>query len=191
MFAHTPRSLVKPHLNLQQQFIVLSLYRPEATFFKSHPFFASSTHSLSARPVERLTAPILAPYCAGVSSNILNRFLSHRFSARCAHREPSWARSRSSSWGSYTKLLSFIFDFTQNSSALRILIFQRSDDTARFRDSAAQHRLEGGGCYIFQLRDRDSGLPLSTLLYLLYIPTQTRASLSVGLPVRLFVCLSV
>ena len=31
--AHTPRSLVKPHLDLPQ-FIVLSLYRPEAAFLQ-------------------------------------------------------------------------------------------------------------------------------------------------------------
>ena len=72
----------------------------------------------------------------------------------------------------YTKLLSFI------------MIFQRSDDTARFRDSGAQHRFRR--VLVFSApRPR-----LGFVFYILYIPTQTRASLSVGLPVRLF-CLFV
>ena len=71
----------------------------------------------------------------------------------------------------YTKLLSFI------------MIFQRSDDTARFRDSGAQHRFRR--VLVFSApRPR-----LGFVFYILYIPTQTRASLSVGLPARLFVCL--
>ena len=73
----------------------------------------------------------------------------------------------------YTKLLSFI------------MIFQRSDDTARFRDSGAQHRL--GRVFAFSApRPR-----LGFVFYPLHSPAQTRVSLSVGLPVRLFVCLSV
>ena len=39
----------------------------------------------------------------------------------------------------YKKFLSFYFDFTQSSSTF--CFFQRSDDTIRFRDSGAQHRL--------------------------------------------------
>ena len=71
---------------------------------------------------------------------------------------------------------------TQRSSAL-FRFFQRSDDTARFRDSGAQHRFRR--VLVFSApRPR-----LGFVFYILYIPTQTRASLSVGLPARLFVCL--
>ena len=71
-------------------------------------------------------------------------------------------------------------DFTQSFSAL-FCFFQRSDDTARFRDSRAQHRLRR--VLVFSA----SRPRLGFVFYLLYIPTPTPASLSVGLPVRLFV----
>ena len=103
------------------------------------------------------------------------------FSAPRAHREPSWTRSRSSSWGLMHKASQIYFDFTQSSSAL-FRFFQRYDDTARFRDSGAQHRLRR--VFVFSA----SRPRLVFVFYLLYIPTQTRARLSVGLPVRLFVC---
>ena len=105
------------------------------------------------------------------------------------HREPSWARSksRSSSWGFYPELLSLILILHKapllysDFSAIR-----RHNSVPRFNGPTQTRE---GVCYIFQLRDRDSSSSLSTLLYLPYVPTQTRASLSVGLPVRSFVCL--
>ena len=105
------------------------------------------------------------------------------FSARRAHREPSWTRSRNSSWGFLHKASQLRFYFTQSSSAL-FCFFQRSDDTARFCNSGAQHRL--GRVFVFSApRPR-----LGFVLYLVYIPAQTRGSFPVGLYVRLFVCLS-
>ena len=46
MFAHTPRSLVKPHLNLPQ-FIVLNLYCPEAASLQE----SSILYILDTQPV--------------------------------------------------------------------------------------------------------------------------------------------
>ena len=72
--------------------------------------------------------------------------------------------------------------FPQSFSAF-FCFLQRCDDTARFHDSEAQHGL--GRVFVFSApRPR-----LGFILNILYIPTQTRPSLSVGLPVcRLFVC---
>ena len=56
--------------------------------------------------------------------------------------------------GIFTQSHSLYFDFTQSSSAL-CFFSRRSDDTARFRDSAAQHRL--GRVLGFQHRHHDSG----------------------------------
>ena len=102
------------------------------------------------------------------------------FSARRAHREPSWTQRMSSSWGVLHKAYQLYCDFKQSSSAL-FCFFQRSDDAARFHDSGTQHRL--GRVFVFS-----SPRPtLGFIVHLLYIPIQNRASLSVGLPVRLFV----
>ena len=108
------------------------------------------------------------------------------FAARPAHREPSWTRSRSSNWGLSHKASQLYFDFTQISSSL-FRFFQRSDDTARFRDSGAQRRL--GRVFVF------FNAPTETRVRLLstnniYSNRLVRV-LSVGLPVRLFACLSV
>ena len=62
-----------------------------------------------------------------------------------------------------------------------------SDPTTQLGSALQGPNTDSDGCLLFPHRDRDSGSPF---IYL-YIPTQTPASLSVGLPVCLFACLSV
>ena len=50
---------------------LFTVYRPKpclpsSGLFKSHPFFTSSTHSVSAQSVQQLTAPILAAYVRSI-----------------------------------------------------------------------------------------------------------------------------
>ena len=113
-------------------------------------------------------------------------FLSHRFSAWRAHREPSWTRSSSSSWGSLYKSSQ---PYLIVHKAPPLYVDLSSNPTTQLGSPIQGLNIDSDGFFRFSA-------PRSRLVFicylLVYVFQQTRASFSVGcLFVRLFVCLSV
>ena len=76
------------------------------------------------------------------------------FSARRAHREPSWTRSRSSSWGFLRKASQHFF-YLHKAPQLYFDFF--SDPTTQLGSSIQGSNTHSDGCLFFEHRDRDSG----------------------------------
>ena len=159
-----PRSLVEPHLNLSQ-FIVLSLCFPRAAFFKSNPFFTSSTYSVSAHSVYQLTTPILAAYCRSIieySHQVLKPSLFRR-GARIANLRGPGAGAAARDF--YTKLLSFIFVLRK---APQFVFVFFSDPTTQLGSVIQGPNTDSDGRFSSAPRPR-----LELVFYLLYIATDS------------------
>ena len=178
---HPPRSIVKPHLKMSQ-FVVPS-------HNCHHAAFCQGLSILDILDTQRVCPVSLTTDSANPCSllqeyhRIFLTGLEPRLSARRAHREPSWTRSRNSSWGYLHNVSQLYVDFTQRSSAF---FYFFSDPTAQLGSTIQGPNTESDGCLFFQHRDRDSG---SSFIYYTFQHRPRRACLLVCLFVGLLVCL--
>ena len=112
----------------------------------------------------------------------LSGFWAVILSARRAYQDTSLTWSSRSNCGFLHK--SFQLLIQHKAPHLHFEFF--NDPTTQFGCTIYGPNTHSTGCLFFSLSRRRLGF----VFYLLYIPTQARASLSVGLPVCLFVCLS-
>ena len=187
MFAYTPRSLVEasseritvhrpkpllPSNGLFQEQSILYIIDTQRTCSVSLTTDSSNLCSLHTVVLQNRSI-----------MNVLNRFLSHHFSAPRAHREPLCTRSRSSSGGCLHKASQLHFDLHR---APHRLFGFFSDSTTQLGSATQGPNTHLDGCLLFFSTPTETRV---RLLSTIYSNRLGRACLLVSLFIRLFVCL--
>ena len=138
VFAHTPRSLVEPHLQLSQ-FIVVSFYCPQAAFFQEPSILRHTACLLSQ--FNNWQCQSLQP-TAGVSSNILKRLSASFFQLHVAGNRTYSSRVK------HVALRRFFIQELVKEGRITVDYVKTRD---QLRDIGTNHLSEQRQCYLLKI----------------------------------------